>query len=195
MLRNILPEVCGLPEVYEQVRRNAGAMMDSILEELKQAVESAIGGLSNEQLSWRPAGKWCAAEILEHLYLTYTGTIKGFEKMMQSGKPVTTPASTKQRLRKLVVLGFGYLPAGRVAPANTRPKGLPVENVRSEVGATIAAMDAIIAECEDGFGRGFPLLDHPVLGELTGRQWRRFHLVHGRHHVNQILRMRAGTRV
>ncbi|MGB6405070.1 MAG: hypothetical protein WBF26_19675 [Candidatus Sulfotelmatobacter sp.] len=46
--------------------------MDSRLEELKRAVESAVEGLSSEQLGWHPTDKWCAAEVLEHLYLTYT---------------------------------------------------------------------------------------------------------------------------
>ena len=49
--------------------------MDSLLEELKQALESAVKGMSDEQMSWHPADKWCAAEVLEHLYLTYAGTI------------------------------------------------------------------------------------------------------------------------
>jgi hypothetical protein len=59
--------------------------MDSCLEKLKQALESAVEGMSSERLTWHPAGKWCAAEVLEHLYLTYTGTIKGFERVMTSG--------------------------------------------------------------------------------------------------------------
>jgi Protein of unknown function (DUF1569) len=54
--------------------------MDSRLEKLKENLESAVESMSSEQLSWRLPGKWCAAEVLEHLYLTYTGTIKGFEK-------------------------------------------------------------------------------------------------------------------
>jgi hypothetical protein len=33
-------------------------------------------------------------------------------------------------------------------------------------------------------------LDHPILGPLTGGQWRKFHLVHGLHHVKQIRRLR-----
>ncbi len=45
--------------------------MDSALEKLQQAVEDAMEGLSDEDLSWHPPGKWCAAEVLEHLYLTY----------------------------------------------------------------------------------------------------------------------------
>ena len=168
--------------------------MDSRLEELKQAVESSIEGLSSEHLSWHPPAKWCAAEVLEHLYLTYTGTIKGFTKVLEAGKPVTTRASMKQRVRTLVVVGFQHMPKGRQAPANTRPRGLPAEKLRSEVGAKIVEMDTIIAQCEARFGRGRCLLDHPILGPLTARQWRTFHLVHGRHHVKQLLRLRDGVR-
>jgi hypothetical protein len=42
--------------------------MDSRLETLKQALESAVQGMSSEQWRWHPEGKWCAAEVLEHLY-------------------------------------------------------------------------------------------------------------------------------
>jgi hypothetical protein len=68
-----------------------------------------------------------------------------------------------------------------------------VEKVRSEVGVKIAAMDAILAKCEAQFGRG-KVLDHPILGPLTAAQWRKFHFVHGRHHVKQILRLREQVR-
>ena len=73
--------------------------MDSRLKELKQALESAFDGMSTEQMSWHPAekGKWCASEVLEHLYLTYTGTIKGFEKIRDSGKAPETRPSVRQR--------------------------------------------------------------------------------------------------
>jgi len=168
--------------------------MDSLLEELKHAVESSVEGLSSAQLSWHPPAKWCAAEVLEHLYLTYTGTIKGFTKVLEAGKPLVTPVSMKQRVRTLVVVGFQHMPEGRQAPANTRPRGLPAEKLRSEVGAKIVEMDAVIAQCETRFGPGRRLLDHPILGPLTARQWRTFHLVHGRHHVKQLLRLRDGAR-
>ncbi|HWW15905.1 MAG TPA: DUF1569 domain-containing protein [Candidatus Dormibacteraeota bacterium] len=164
--------------------------MDSRLEQLKQALESAVEGMSSEQLSWHLAEKWCAAEVLEHLYLTYTGTIKGFERVMAAGKPLATRASLKQRVRTVVVVGFGHLPEGRKAPENTRPRGRAAEQVRDEVGAKLAAMDAIMAQCEARFGCGVKLLDHPILGPLTATQWRKFHLVHGRHHQKQLLRLR-----
>ena len=47
-------------------------------------------------------------------------------------------------------------------------------------------MDEAIAQCEQRYGSRAMVLDHPVLGPLTARQWRKFHLAHGRHHVKQI---------
>jgi hypothetical protein len=167
--------------------------MDSHLEELKLAVESAAEGMSSDQLSWHPADKWCAAEVLEHLYLTYSGTVKGFSRVIEGGKPLAGGGSIRQRLRTFVVVGLGYMPAGRHAPANAMPRGLPVEKVRNEVGAKIVEMDAIIAQCEVRFGRSVRLLDHPILGPLTAAQWRKFHLVHGRHHAEQILKLRKSV--
>jgi Protein of unknown function (DUF1569) len=90
-----------------------------------------------------------------------------------------------------VVVGLGHMPAGRKAPAAAEPKGLPVEKVRNEIGAKMEAMDAIVAQCEARFGSRSPVLDHPILGPLSAAQWRKLHLVHGRHHLKQLLRFRA----
>jgi hypothetical protein len=167
--------------------------MDSRLDKLKGSLQSAVEGMSSEQLSWHPPGKWCAAELLEHLYLTYTGTIKGFERVVSKGKPLASRASMAQRMLTLVVVGLGHMPAGRKAPAMVLPKGLPAEQVRNEIGAKIVAMEAIIAQCEARFGRRVQLLDHPILGPLSATQWRKLHLVHGQHHLKQILRLRENT--
>jgi len=167
--------------------------MDTRLEKLKCALESAVEGMSSDQMSWHPPGKWCAAEVLEHLYLSYTGTIKGFQRLLEAARPSATRPSLNQRWRVLVVVGFGFLPIGRKAPPVTEPRGLPVEKVRREVGMKIEALDAIIADCESRFGREVILLDHPMLGPLTGRQWRKFHLVHGMHHRKQILKLRQAA--
>ena len=167
--------------------------MDSRLEKLKENLESAVEGMSSEQLSWHLQEKWCAAEVLEHLYLTYTGTIQGFERVMRKGKPLASRASMGHRVSTLVVVGLGHMPAGRKAPAMSLPKGLPAEKVRNEIGAKIVAMDAIMAQCEARFGRRVQLLDHPILGPLSATQFRKLHLVHGQHHLNQLLRLRECT--
>ena len=167
--------------------------MDSRLHKLKEALQSAVEGMSSEQLSCHPPGKWCAAELLEHLYLTYTGTILGFERVVRKGKPLASRASMTQRMLTLVVVGLGHMPSGRKAPTMVLPKGLPTEEVRKEIGAKMVEMDAIIAQCEARFGRRVQLLDHPILGPLSAPQWRKLHLVHGQHHLKQILRLREST--
>lgn len=166
--------------------------MDPHLKRLQQEIAASVAGLSGNQLSWHPPGKWCAAEVLEHLYLTYTGTIKGFERVAAAGKSLATGPSWAQRRRRWVVLGLGYLPSGREAPQHTRPRGVPQEKVLGEIGLRITEMDDVIRRCEEQLGQNRNLLDHPVLGPLTGGEWRKFHLVHGLHHVNQIRGLREG---
>ena len=55
--------------------------LEQLKKSLESALESAVDGMSSEQLSWHFPGKWCASVVLEHLYLTHTGTIKGFERV------------------------------------------------------------------------------------------------------------------
>ncbi len=166
--------------------------MDSHLTRLQKAIASATQGMTTADLTRHSDGKWSAAEVLEHLYLTYTGTSKAFERCLAAGRPLATTPTWKQRVDKVVVVTAGYMPGGRKAPAHASPKGMPAEKVAAEIGPKVAAMDALIAECETRYGSGVKLLDHPVLGPLTGSQWRKFHWVHGRHHVKQILRIREG---
>jgi hypothetical protein len=168
--------------------------MDSRLDKLKQSLESAVEGMSSEQWNWHPPGKWCAAEVLEHLYLTYTGTIKGFERVLTSGKPLGSRPSVRDRVKTLVVVGFGHMPGGVKAPAVAVPKGLSADKVHHEFGAKIVEMDAIIARCEARFGRRVHVLDHPILGPLTAPQWRKMHVVHGRHHHKQLLQLRESAK-
>lgn len=164
--------------------------MDHRLQTLQNEIASAVAGLTPEQLSSHPPGKWCLAEIIEHLYLTYTGTIKGFQRVADAGKPLATRPSLKQRGGALIVVGFGYLPGGREAPSVARPRGIPSEEVMVAIIPKIAEMDAIIAHCEEKLGARHKLLDHPILGPLTAGEWRKFHLVHGRHHIKQIHRLK-----
>jgi len=164
--------------------------MDFYLQRLQSAIASATEGLDARSLLVHREGKWSVAEILEHLYLTYTGTIKGFERCLESGKPLARIPTTQDRIRTLVVVGIGHMPEGRRAPKNAMPRGIPPEQVLAEVAAKISEMDAIIQRAEETFGVRTRVLDHPILGPLRAQQWRKFHWLHGRHHVRQIRRLR-----
>jgi hypothetical protein len=164
--------------------------MDAYLQRLQEGIQSATQGMSGEDLLRHPEGKWCAAEILEHLYLTYTGTTKAFERCLQAGQPQVHARILRDRLRTIVVVGLGHMPNGRQSPKHALPRGMTPEQVTREIGPRISAMDEAIAQCESRFGKQNRLLDHPILGPLTGRQWRKFHWVHGRHHLKQIRDLR-----
>ena len=52
---------------------------------------------------------------------------------------------------------------------------MSAEKVVADIGPQIAAMDKLIAQCEERYGSRTKVLDHPVLGPLTASQWRKFH--------------------
>ena len=165
--------------------------MGAYLQRLQEAIASATRGMTAEDLRRHPEGKWCTLEVLEHLYLTYTGTTKAFERVLEAGKPLARTPLLKDRMRAIVVTGLGYFPEGRKAPERTQPRGMRADEVTREIGPRISAMDEVIAQCEARFGKRTRLLDHPILGPLTAHQWRKFHWVHGRHHVRQIWKLRG----
>ena len=77
----------------------------------------------------------------------------------------------------------------------TLPKGLPVEKVCSDLERVLGELDTIIAQCAARFGDRVKILDHPLLGPLTAAEWRKLHVVHGHHHLKQILRLRRDAMI
>lgn len=165
--------------------------MEKHLKRLQNGIDSVTRGLTAADLVRHAQDKWSAAEVLEHLFLTYTSTVKGFQRCLQAGHPQATAPTLKQRIAAAVTVGAGHMPGNREAPPFTRPKGLPVEKIMAEMSAQIGAMDAVISQCEERFGTRAKLMNHHILGPLTGAQWRKFHWVHGRHHIKQIARLRS----
>ena len=164
--------------------------MSSSLKELANRIAHQVENITTRELEWHMPGKWSIAQILEHLSLTYSGTKIGFDRCLQSGKPSATAAKARDRVRAFVVTRLGYMPSGLEAPAGTRPKGIPSQEVLTDIGNKISAMEQAIRECEQRLGSNVKLVNHPILGPLTAEEWRRFHCVHGRHHLRQIRRLR-----
>ena len=165
--------------------------MDSYLERLREELEEAIRDASVADLAQAPPGKWNAAQILEHLFLTYKGTNGGIEKCLEQGTPLAARATLKDRFATLLVVDLGYMPRGRKAPEPATPRGMPPEEVRQAVLRELQRMSSGLDDCERRFGARSKIMDHPILGPLTTEEWRKFHWVHGRHHAQQI-RQRVG---
>jgi hypothetical protein len=165
--------------------------MKSYLERLRLEIDDAVDGADGGALMQSPAGKWSAAQILEHLFLTYQHTNRGLAKCVEGGAPLATRATLKDWIATVIVLNFGHIPSGRKAPERAVPRGMPPEEARHAIMTELERMGSSLNDCELKFGARTKVLDHPFLGPLTAQEWRKFHWVHGRHHTRQI-RARIG---
>jgi hypothetical protein len=166
--------------------------MHPSLIKLRAALSNAIEGMSRDDFARHREGKWSSSEILDHLNLTYTGTIRDLECSLASDGARSSPDRQAKRWQRRVVMWLGYFPKLRKVPVpeHVLPRGTPVERVTSEIFNNIARMDELITRCEARFGFGKSVANHPIVGPLTAREWRRFHLVHGRHHTRQIVQLK-----
>ncbi|GAC1650984.1 MAG: hypothetical protein NVS9B15_10930 [Acidobacteriaceae bacterium] len=166
--------------------------MHFLTEQLAAEISGAVDGITPHELRYSPIpDKWPVAYVLEHLLRTYSGTVKGCERALQEGRPLASNLPLKKRVFQLYVITLGKMPAGRKSPKQVEPTGdITPSELPHLVLQHLEAMDAALSECEGRFGTG-KILDHPVLGALSAKQWRKFHLVHGRHHVKQVRARRA----
>lgn len=166
--------------------------MNKWLGRIESMVTSATAELTEEQLIWRPDGKWSAAEILEHLAKTYLGTRRGYEKAIEMGRSLATKPDPKQMFAQFVLLKLGYFPTGRKSPEQVLPKSgwtgqQAIANIRTELARMIDAQTKV--EQKQPIRR--PIMDHPILGPLSPDQWARFHYIHTKHHMKQIAAMKS----
>ncbi len=166
--------------------------MDRHLQRAHDALQQAAGTLTLDQLSARPPGKWTIAEILEHLSKTFYYTTAGAEKTLAAGTPTARPASLRKRARQFIVIDCGYLPTGIEAPKLVVPVGIDPATALPEATDNLRQMDAALDKAAARFGANVKLMNHPIVGALSVRQWRKLHWVHTRHHLRQI-RKRIST--
>ena len=164
--------------------------MNGYLQDAYAAIEQAIDGITPEEMAWHREGKWCTAEILEHLALAFGSTAKVMQKCLECGHSTATRPKLRDRVVSGIVTGLKYIPEGRKAPKHVVPKGIPAQEAQRLVLQNLKLMDQVMQRCEEKFGTKVRIADHPILGPLTLSGWRKFHLVHTRHHMKQIARLR-----
>ena len=161
--------------------------MHPTTKQIRDAIVKAIGGLSEDQMREHPEGKWDAAAILEHLAMTYSSTVRVMQKALTAGKPIGTSSTLTHRVRRLVVLNCSYIPRGRKAPKQVVPtQAISGKEARELVLANLEKMDEALNQCEQRFGNKVKIADHAVLGPIPLSGWRKFHVLHTRHHMKQI---------
>ena len=166
--------------------------MNHTLHQLQREIASALDGLDATQTQLTPSapGKWTIQQIIEHLLLTYTGAETALNARLAKGRPTLARPTVLQHVQQFAVCKFGYFPQGRTAPPTVTPPQptthpLSGAELTHATGDQLDRLDVLCNETERLFGQR-RLASHNVLGPLSVRQWRRFQLIHGRHHLKQI---------
>ena len=98
----------------------------------------------------------------------------------------TGACASTGRAAQLAVLTFGYIPSGRKSPKRVEPTGLSGREAVDLIYGNLEKMELAFTECERRFGERVKIADHPALGPIRLSGWRKFHLLHTRHHMRQI---------
>ncbi len=164
----------------------------SDLSELPALVLGPLAGKA--EVSWQqaPPGKWTSAQIVEHLALALEMSAKTF-----ASRSVKEPMSRRgttflEKVGKVFTFGLGRFPPGLKAPERTTPPPqVDGRTAEAHFRSALAAWDAVERDLLPA-RRNDLFVKHPRLGDLTLEEWRRFHVVHARHHARQI-RARLGA--
>lgn len=136
---------------------------------------------------------WNAQEIVEHLVLACRSAGRVVETRLERRRRTRAHPTLVQRLLQFAVLSLGRMPRGAPAPPFTRPALLQWP---PKSGVELAAVlreelehtDQLLEQCRAQFGSR-RAATHFLLGPLSADQWRRFHVIHLRHHLAQLQRI------
>ena len=167
--------------------------MNPTLLQLQREIASSLRGLDANQTQLHPSAhpdKWSIQQIVEHLHLTYSATEIAINARLTKRTPTRAQSTFRQRVFQYAVCRCGYFPLGRAAPAMVMPQPtthpLSGKDLTEATGEHLTQLDLLFTEAETLFGPTSRCASHAVIGPLTINQWRRFHLVHGEHHLKQI---------
>ena len=160
--------------------------LSAVVSSLPDLILGPLAGRSDAEWYQAPPGKWCPAQIVQHLALGIEYSDRTFESRREHAPMRRRSRSATERIAYWLVLGFGWIPHGRRSPAGTRPAEQPertaVERQFREAVERFCVLERELlpARRADLFAK------HPVLGDLTLPEWGRFHLLHCAHHARQI---------
>jgi len=167
--------------------------MHASLDELHASYAQLLQEQTAQALEVHPINdpsRWNARQIVDHLILTYRSSSAVFRERLAKGRPTQSKPGAYQSVQQFFVCRFGFFPTGRPAPPGVVPAAIPSEPLNGEALAAnmqteLEAMDELLIACEEQFGaRKFAT--HQILGPISVEQWRKFHVVHGAHHLKQL---------
>ncbi len=160
--------------------------MDAWLERLRREIAGATSELNDAAWRRAPRGRWNSAQIVEHLGRSYGTTAKMLELSLASGvPPKIRPAKLQERLLRGLIVTLGIFPPGAKAPAMVAPTSQDGPVALKRAMENLERMEVALAAAEQHWGAA-AIAMHFMLGPMKAEEWRKFHYVHGLHHVKQI---------
>jgi hypothetical protein len=168
--------------------------MHAVLERVVDRISSEVRHLDAEATQLHPKGlvyRWNAQQVIEHLVMGYRLTTEALETRLKKGRLSRKHSRTYlQWALQMMILSFGTMPRGVPALDETTPKrgnfpAMSGRELADLLRREIEAMDSAFDACRRRFGIERVGI-HPLLGPLRVDQWRRFHAVHGHHHLTQL---------
>jgi hypothetical protein len=157
------------------------------IQQARDILFDAIRDVAADQADIAAGGTWSVAGIVEHLCLSYSKSAAGMARRREKGPGAPFRSRTlQQQFQQFVVVTLGYFPPGRESPTAVVPTGRPYRDLLADLDRVFSELDASLTATGGVLGASRAVLDHPVLGPFSVNQWRRFHLVHTRHHAKQI---------
>ncbi|HUA96714.1 MAG TPA: DUF1569 domain-containing protein [Terracidiphilus sp.] len=179
--------------------------MHPVFEDLHARYRKTLSGKDCATCQLRPAqsrgGKatsWTTQDVIEHLILTYRNTGEYLDRYLARKSPSQKPLRAKHRVLQFLVVRCGGFPRGVTAPEAVCPGKCDMSPMTGDelcacMRSELEKLDAQLDECIRTFDKT-PFASHFALGPMTADQWRRFHFVHGRHHLKQLARIRKQTK-
>jgi hypothetical protein len=166
--------------------------MQDDLRRLDTEVTKALHGLDARHTQATPLAhpeKWSIQQIVEHLLNTYRGSTPAIQARIEKRSGTRAKPTLRQKIGQFFIIKLGLFPQGRIAPAAVAPTQ-PItvqsgEELARRVSAELRKLSEVTARGQHIFGDRRAVA-HIILGPLSMKQWRRFHLIHGLHHVKQI---------
>jgi Protein of unknown function (DUF1569) len=168
--------------------------MHVVLERVVNQISDEVRHLDVDATQLHPKGlvyKWNAQQVVEHLVMGYRLTTEALETRLKKGRLSRKHIRTHlQWTLQMMILRFGVMPHGVPALDETMPTpgrfpAMSGRELSDLLRRETEAMDAVLDTCRRRFGIERVGV-HPLLGPLRVDQWRRFHAVHGSHHLTQL---------
>lgn len=132
---------------------------------------------------------WSPAEVYAHITTANRLTVKGMKKAINN--EATEDSSSLSWPARIIFL-TGRFPAGRKAP-DVIVRRTPELKSIAEAKYALDELESELNEVWD-FRHSWSKtqkLKHPALGMLNNQQWIKFMLIHSKHHLKQLDRIRS----